>query len=151
MSSESDLPVGRIVAGLCGLCAAVIGVATVSLSWRACTAPVEGGVGVIERTFDSDNMVYNYEYFHRTAGEIRAQDAQVKSAQTAADVHDASLPKDRAAWDRDDRQESIRLHTIVTGLVNDRARRVEEYNAHARMANRSIFRSDDPSTPAHME
>ena len=75
----------------------------------------------------------------------------IATAQAAADAHDAALPKDRAAWDRDDRQESIRLHAVVTGLKADRARAAAEYNARARMANRRIFRTDDPTTPSHID
>lgn len=118
---------------------------------RVACAPVNGAIDAVEKTFEGDNIVYNYEWFHRAAGEIRTLDEQVRNAHTAWVAFDFALPKDRAQWDRADREESNRLHTVLTGTLNERSRAVNEYNARARMANRKIFRTGDPTTPDHFD
>jgi hypothetical protein len=109
---------------------------------RACTAPARGLSTVIERTFDGDSVVYNYEWFKRQAGEIRAQDQQVTTADEQVQKLELVLGE-RSSWDRDDKEEHARLTSIATGLRQERARMVQEYNARSRMANRSIFKGDD--------
>jgi hypothetical protein len=101
-------------------------------------------MGIIEDTFDKDNIVYNYEWFKKTYEAVQALDIKIENAQAQ---HDGFLEglKDvpRKDWDFTCSNEDSRLRSIVTGLKNQREDVVAEYNAKSKMANRKIFKDND--------
>ncbi len=97
---------------------------------------------VAQKTFDADNMIGNYEWFHQQYEDVKAFDARLVAATAAKTAFEQSAgPRD--SWKFDERQEWNRLNTIVLGLTGQRASMVAEYNARTAMANRNIFRSGD--------
>jgi len=96
--------------------------------------------GIIERTADPDNVLYNYEYFKNEHRQILAYDNQIATAKT--NVAEAEQ-QPRAERDFRDKEEIARQRTILQGLRNQRDNAVGEYNANARKANRSIFMGTD--------
>lgn len=108
---------------------------------------VDSANGVIEKTLDPNAVIYNYEYFKQAYQDIQAMDVKITVAERDAKDFDAQF-KGRHDMDRDDKQESDRLHAIVMGLQQERQSEVATYNARAQMANRNIFRTD---TPSHLE
>lgn len=103
--------------------------------------------GVIDKTLDPNNVIYNYEYFKQANQDIQALDQKIADAQTAANNFDAQF-KNRKDMDRDDKQESDRLHAVLAGLQQERLTEVATYNARAQMANRNIFQTHD--LPSHI-
>lgn len=103
--------------------------------------------GVIDKTLDPNNVIYNYEYFKQANQDIQALDQKIVAAQTAANNFDGQF-KNRKDMDRDDKQESDRLHAVLTGLQQERLTEVATYNARAQMANRNIFQTHD--LPSHI-
>jgi len=96
--------------------------------------------GVVERTFDPDNIIYNYEYFKNQHRQILAYDNQIATAKAGV-VEAESQP--RAERDFRDKEEIARLRTILQGLRNQRDTAVGAYNANARKVNRNIFMGTD--------
>lgn len=98
---------------------------------------------IIQKTYDADNVIYNYEWFKSTFEAIEASKAKIKNAQAAVDGFESSAG-DRKSWTFEDKTEDARLRSIVTGLKNHYEDLVAEYNARAKMVNRNIFQDTLP-------
>ena len=103
--------------------------------------------GVIDKTLDSNNVIYNYEYFHQANQDIRAMDIKIIDAKTAAKAFSDQFAN-RKDMDREDKTEQDRLNSIVLGLQQERQNMVATYNARSQMANRDIFKGND--LPQHI-
>lgn len=103
---------------------------------------------VAEKTFNADNVIYNYEWFHRQRGDILAIDAKVAIADMSLGAYEKSAGP-RSEWTFGVTQEWNRLNAVAIGLKGQRADMVAEYNARASMSNRSIFMGSD--LPNHIE
>lgn len=102
---------------------------------------------LINKTFEADNVIYNYEYFKKTHEEIKGLDVMIRSAKASVRTFkEEAGPRDQ--WYREDREEYSRLRAVLEGLKQERAAAASDYNARARMANRSIFKGND--TPNHI-
>lgn len=97
---------------------------------------------IVQKTFDADNVIYNYEWF-------KQQNADIQSITTKATNADASVKEfeaaagERSTWTFEDKQREAQLSSVALGLKNQRASMVAEYNARSQMANRSIFKTGD--------
>ncbi len=98
---------------------------------------------VIQKTFDADNMIYNYEWFRTQYADIQAMDAKVAAAQASLASFEASAGP-RTDWALSDRQQWDQLNRMVLGLTNQRTTMVATYNGRASQANRSIFMAGLP-------
>ncbi|QGZ14211.1 hypothetical protein PP940_gp180 [Rhizobium phage RL2RES] len=99
-------------------------------------------LSVATKTFDADNMIYNYEYFKRQYYDIVAFNQKIDNAQRQiTSFEDSAGP--RTNWTFEDKQESNRLNSVVLGLRNQRENMIAEYNARSKMANRSIFKTGE--------
>lgn len=115
---------------------------------------VVGGVGfwalnlaaqparVLTKTFDADNMIYNYQWFKQQYQDIQAISTKADAADAAVAAFEASAGP-RSAWTFEDKNRSAQLASISLGLKNQRATMVAEYNARSQMANRSIFKTGE--------
>lgn len=96
--------------------------------------------GVVERTLNPDNIIYNYEHFKNLHRQILAYDNQIATAKDNVQEAEKQPMSER---DFRDKEEIARLRTILQGLRNQRDNAVGEYNADARKANRNIFMGSD--------
>lgn len=131
---ESDFEKRPVRTGISFGMAAVVGL--------VCVVAV-GGVGfgalnllsqparVVQRTFDADNMIYNYEWFRQQFQDVQAMDRRI-----------ADFEAERASATG---SEKDRIASIVMGLRSKRNQMVADYNARGQMANRSIFTAGLPS------
>jgi hypothetical protein len=140
-SFEKEIERGPIAAmgafwkvGICGLI--LLGLTTCGV--LVVTKPFKMGAEVLS----TDNIIYNYEWFKQRHEDITAIDRKIELADedVARFKEDAGPRKD---WKREDRTEASRLQSIATGLKQQRADLVADYNARSRMVNRSIFKGTD--------
>lgn len=97
---------------------------------------------VLTKTFDADNMIMNYEYFRDQYADIEGMQAQVANVAAEKQAIE-NLPRDQ--WSAATEANHIKLTTQLTGLQNKRIRMIQDYNANASKANRSIFMAGLPS------
>jgi len=109
--------------------------------------PLIQGKRIVEKTLDADNVIYNYEWFKRQFRAVNAIDKKIALQQEAVTNFEKSAGP-RKEWTFEDKTEHARISSIVTGLGQQRADMVAEYNARANMANREIFMGKD--CPAHI-
>lgn len=97
---------------------------------------------VISKTLDADNMINNYEWYKTQYNDFKAINQKIKDAEGAV-VKFKSDMGPRKDWDYEDKTEASRLSSIVDGLKYQKADIVSAYNARSKMANRTLFKSND--------
>lgn len=119
-----------------GLKAALIPAKTV-------TAQIDSAEQIIEKTYDADNAIYNYEWFKQQEADISATEQQIRNMKGALDEYKDMYgdPKD---WDYQTKQDYNSQSTKYTGQKNYYNELVEDYNARASMANRNVFQDKLP-------
>lgn len=85
---------------------------------------------IVQKTFDADNVIYNYEWFRQQYQDVQAMDGKIATMEAGA----ASATGD----------EKTRLSSVVLGLKTKRQQMVADYNARGSMANRSVFTAGLP-------
>jgi len=111
---------------------------------------IDAATGVVERTLDPDNVIYNYEWFKLKYENYLATENKIKNAKATLETFKTDAgPRDK--WSFEDKTESSRLSAIVLGLENYIEDIVAEYNAKSRMVNRSIFKAGDKILPERIE
>jgi hypothetical protein len=98
---------------------------------------------LIEKTYNADNVIYNYEWFKQQKEDIDAVASKINNASIAAENFRTSAGP-RTDWTFEDKTEDARLQSVVTGLKQQREDLVANYNARAKMANRNIFQDNLP-------
>ena len=95
-------------------------------------------IQVLDKVTDPDRMIYTYEWFHTTHGQIKAAADQI----IIKKKHIITFKKDlgpRKDWGIDDKQEHNRLITELNGIEAHRADLVREYNARSGMVTREFL------------
>lgn len=128
--------------------AVLLVIAGVFYGIRWFTQPLRTAEGVRERVGNADNVLYQYEHFHDLCGGVRAIDSKISAKEREIADYDKRHPNGdngdqfQAAPKRD------RLGTELTGLTQQRADQVEQYNADSAKTNRSLFK--DRSLPGRL-
>lgn len=91
--------------------------------------PASAPYEVLDRTFDGDNIIHNYEWFYDANAQISAKARAIKS-------HKALVDDAVGA-------EKNRLQMELTGMQNVCRELVQEYNANSKKVNRNIFKGKD--------
>jgi len=118
------------------------GMRTVLFPTHVANKAVDTAYQITDKTLNADNVIYNYEWFKRQYNDYLAINNKVRNAELAVkEFNDSVGPRDK--WTFEDKTESARLQSIVTGLKQQRQDIISEYNAKSQMANRSIFKTGD--------
>ena len=97
-------------------------------------------VHLVEKTFDANNVIYNYEYFKRQYNDINAFSSKIRDAESSYQLAVSTAEKFPGF---ETTQNVTRLQSVVLGLKNQRRDMIADYNAKSSMINRSIFRGTD--------
>lgn len=115
--------------------------------WAWNTA-VNSGKGVIEKTVDPDNIIFNYEYFHDQYNSYLKLQSNALQAENA--IKDfVNLAGERKNWTSDDRMEYQMLQTRLIGIINQINECASKYNSASSKLNVKIFK--DRSLPYSLE
>jgi len=109
---------------------------------KVATTVIESTEGVISKTLDSDNVLYNYEWFKQVYRDIKATDNKIVNIESEKNDFMTSAG-DRNGWSFEDKNEYSRLSSTLTGLKNYRQDQVAQYNARSKMLNRKLFKGWD--------
>jgi hypothetical protein len=120
----------------------VLGVKILLFPAHVANTAANTAYAITDKTLNADNVIYNYEWFKRQYNDYLAINNKVKNAEQAVKDFNESAGS-REKWTFEDKTESARLQSIVTGIKQQRQDIVAEYNAKSQMANRSIFKTGD--------
>ena len=133
------------------ICLALFLLAIVGRAFRIISLPfwkldkqIEMNRDIIEKTYDADNAIYNYEWFKQRYEDIGAIEKKIENAKSDL-VNFEERAGSMKDWRFEQDTEHSRLTSIVTGLKNQYEDLVAQYNARAKMVNRNIFQDDLPT------
>jgi hypothetical protein len=98
-----------------------VGCAVVNMTNSVATAPAR----VVTKTLETDNIIYNYEYFFNVNSQYNSRVAQIKSWEVETDADPA---------------ERQRLRVEVSAMRQSCRELANNYNANSGKMNRAIFR-----------
>ncbi len=122
----------------------LIAIAVGFISWpfHAISNVQETGHGIIDKTINADNAIYNYEWFKRQYENYLAIKAKIGETEAALESFKIEAGP-RSQWKFYDTAEFNRLNSVLLGLRQTLNDLVAEYNARSKMVNRSIFKTGD--------
>lgn len=105
-------------------------------------APIKGTQEVIQKTFDGDKIMYDYEWFYQQHEDYQGICEKIRTAEISAHQfkEDAGI---RENWDYMDKEEMSRLNSVLTGLKFQRDDIIKDYNAKSKMVTRKIFKGTE--------
>ncbi len=130
--------VGMVLLGVLGTAMNLI-----TIPWLKFNRQVQMNRDIVTKTYTADNAIYNYHWFQERAGEIKATETKIENAKEAQSEFRASAGV-RSSWTFEDKSEDARLGSITIGLKNYYEDIVNEYNARAKEADRSLFKDELP-------
>lgn len=133
--------IALVAVGMVALSVVGMALNIITIPWLKLGRQVETERGVIDRTYNADNAIYNYEWFKNREQEINAVHKQGVNAQASLEAFEASAGE-RSTWTFEDKTEHARLSAVVLGLRNHYESIVAEYNARSSQVNRAIFKDD---------
>lgn len=117
------------------------------LPFLTVTSQIDSAGNIIEKTYDADNAIYNYEWFKQRHEDIKATEIQISNTkQSMEDYRD--LYGNASEWDWQKTQDYNSLNKVYLGQQNYYEGIVADYNARSNMANREIFKD---KLPLHVE
>ena len=126
--------VGIVVLGF-GVRAVGIGLGIIDLPIRKVENKVQLNADLIDKTYNAEYCLANYEWFKDTYNDIQQSDTQIKNKQDQLDNF-IKTAGDRTNWTFEDKQQYNSLSNEVTGLKNYRADLVGQYNSRTEQLNR---------------
>ena len=144
MSRHDDFPTARQTANFgisYGLAAIVVIFVLGGVLWasgvftRIATAPVNMGVGVVERVINPDHALQSYRWFHESYQQVQAKQGQIVLSKAALEASAV------------DRKEARRVELL--GLQQSCQTLVSEYNAKATRADTVIFLHPEKFLPGN--
>ena len=124
---------------------AVLGLKIVLFPVNTLDKSVDTAYGVVDDTMNSDNAIYNYEWFKTQEAYIRECYTNEEIAKEEYDLFLSMLSENREDWDRDDKLEEASLRNSYYALQKLTNKAIEDYNANSSMVNKNIFKDNLPS------
>ena len=115
----------------------------INFGFKQQMAQIDSAGRIIDKTYDAENAIYNYEWFKTQYEKILAAEKQINN--TAQQVTEfKEMYGDPKEWEWSIQEEYSRLSATFLGQKNHYEQLVAEYNARSQMANRNIFQDKLP-------
>lgn len=146
MSSLSKGVIAAVV--LVGLMATIsiigVGMGIITMPWHTVTAQVDSGHEIIDKTYEADNAINNYEWFKNQYEDIKATENKITNTKAQMDSYFTTYGDNASSWDYQTKVSYNQLQTTYLGQKSYYEDQVAEYNARSKMANRNIFKDGLP-------
>ena len=115
----------------------------VLLPAKTVTTQIDSAGNIIDKTYNADNAIYNYEWFKTQYEDIQATERIIKNTDTEMNAY-KEMYGNVSRWDWQTKQDYNSLQKKSLGQQNYYEDLVAEYNARSNMANREIFKDKLP-------
>ena len=132
-----------VLVGFIGLSALGMALNIITIPWLKLGRQVSTERGIIEKTYNAENALYNYRWFKERAEAIKALATVI--GQTEREIKnflDSAGARDK--WTFEDKAEDSRLRSVKQGQMAQYENIVAEYNARAKEVDRAIFKDELP-------
>jgi hypothetical protein len=115
----------------------------ITIPWLQFDSKVQTNRDIVTSTYNAQNALYNYHWFQEQAGEIKTADQNIEVASSSLASFETNAGA-RSTWDFQDKTEDSRLRSVLQGNIAYYNGLVNNYNARAGEADRSIFQNGLP-------
>ncbi len=120
----------------------------VFVKW-GCDTLVGSGKGVVEKTLNPDNVLFNYEYFHDQFQSYNKLQSMLKTTIDTKETLIETIGKDRTKWSDYDKFDYLKLEQQEVAIRNQISECITKYNAESSKINVKIFK--DKNLPYRLE
>jgi hypothetical protein len=131
-----------VIMGFFGVVGIALGI--ISLPVKTVTKQIDSAGKIIDKTYDADNAIYNYEWFKSQYQRIVAVRQQINQTVKSIDEYKQTYGNNTKTWDYSVKQGYNTLSQTKTGLMYQEDNLVADYNAKSEMVNRAIFKDKLP-------
>lgn len=110
----------------------------ITIPWLNFTSKIQSNQDIVQKTYQADNVIYNYHWFQERAGAVKALSDTITQSQDAVVAFETTAGP-RKEWTFEDKTEDARLNAVVQGQKAQYNSLSQEYNARAGEADRSLF------------
>ena len=110
----------------------------ISLGITQQMSQIDSAGQIIDKTYNADNAIYNYEWFKSQFEKIKATELQIDNTKMELDDY-KELYGNATNWDWQTKQDYNQLRTTYLGQKNHYETLVAKYNSRSKMSNRNIF------------
>lgn len=104
---------------------------------------IDSAGNIIDRTYDAESAIYNYEWFKTQYEDIEATERIITNTKAEMNAY-RDMYGNASVWDWQTRQDYNSLQGKYLGQQNFYEDLVADYNARSKMANREIFKDKLP-------
>jgi hypothetical protein len=115
-----------------------------SLPFAKLSSQIQANHDIQDKTYNADNILYNYHWFQETAGQLNAYQQNLTVAQQAVTDFKTNAKGDMSTWSYAETTEYARLNSVAQGIAQEYNSLANEYNAKAGEADRGIFKDGLP-------
>lgn len=115
----------------------------VLLPAKTVTTQIDSAGNIIDKTYNADNAIYNYEWFKTQYEDIQATERIITNTKTEMDAY-KEMYGNVSNWDWQTKQDYNSLQKKFLGQQNYYEDLIADYNARSNMANREIFKDKLP-------
>lgn len=104
---------------------------------------VDTGYGIVDKTLNADNALFNYEQFYDLYQGAKQQTINIKNCQTQIDNIKKIYGEDSSKWTKDIRNELAFQQQTLEGFQMQYQKIVSEYNSNSQKLNRNLFKAKE--------
>ena len=140
--------IALVIAGVIGFSVVSYGLGVAigifSLPFTKLSNQIQANHDIQNKTYNADNILYNYHWFQETAAQLNAYSQNLQDAQKAVADFKANAKGDMSTWSYAETTEYARLNSVAQGIGQQYNSLANEYNAKAGEADRGIFKDNLP-------
>lgn len=95
---------------------------------------------VVDKTLDTDNVVFNYEQFHDLYNGAQQQVQNIKNVEKQIEELKDLYGEDATKWPEDVRKDYAHMKETIEGLQMQYNNLVSQYNSNSEKLNRKLFK-----------
>ncbi len=132
-----------VLGGFMALSVVAAALNLITIPWLKFTTQVQTNRDIVTKTYNADNVLYNYRWFKDRVEAIKALEVTIDQSEAAITRFEASAGA-RKDWTFEDKNEHARLSAVLQGQSAQYNTIVGEYNSRMKQADRSIFAEELP-------
>lgn len=133
-----------VIVGLVVLSAIGSALNLITIPWLKFDSQVQMSRDIVTKAYSADNAIYNYHWFQQQAQDIKTASENMAVASSSLASFEASAGP-RSGWSYEDKTEDSNLRSVLQGQSQYYNGLVNDYNARAGEADRSIFQNGLPT------
>lgn len=119
---------------------ALLGIRIVLFPLFVADKVVDTAQGVVAKTMNADNALFNYELFHDLSQGVKQAEANIRAQDQAIATLTVTYGEDALKWPKDVRERYAFINETKQGYITQYNRLAGDYNAQSRKLNRNLFR-----------